>query len=138
MPAYIGSGSHECNGTKYRFVVMEKFGKDLWKLYLENNRCFPTQTAFQISIQLLDVLEYIHSKGYVHADIKGQNALLGLSRNTQNQIYLVDFGLAAHYSTKEFKIDPKKAHNGTIEYTSRDAHSGGKESFMFLKQFSYS
>ena len=72
----------------------------------------------------IDVLEYIHNRTYVHADIKGGNLLL--DRITQNQVYLVDFGLASHYSTKlEYKLDPKKAHNGTIEYTSRDAHMGG-------------
>jgi vaccinia related kinase len=36
----------------------------------------------------------------------------------------VDFGLASHYTSKEYKPDPKKMHNGTIEYTSRDAHNG--------------
>ncbi len=30
----------------------------------------------------------------------------------------------SHYTNKEFKPDPKKMHNGTIEYTSRDAHNG--------------
>jgi len=25
---------------------------------------------------------------------------------------------------KEYKADPRKAHNGTIEFTSRDAHRG--------------
>lgn len=75
----------------------------------------------------LDVLEYIHGKGYVHADIKGANILLGLSKETSNQVYLVDFGLAGHFSTaKQFTPDPKKAHDGTIEYLSRDAHKGGK------------
>lgn len=72
-------------------------------------------------------MEYIHSKGYIHADIKGANILLGASKETSNQCYLVDFGLACHYTTnKEFKPDPKKAHDGTIEYLSRDAHHGGK------------
>lgn len=76
----------------------------------------------------LDVLEYIHSKSYVHADIKGANLLLGLNKGYENQVYLVDFGLAARYPS-EFKPNPKKAHNGTIEYTSRDAHVGGNYSF---------
>lgn len=66
----------------------------------------------------------MHSKGYVHADIKGANILLGAGKSGAEQCYLVDFGLATHYSTTEYKPDPKKAHNGTIEYTSRDAHAG--------------
>lgn len=71
------------------------------------------------------MLEYIHEKGYVHADIKGSNILL--SATSQSQVYLVDFGLATHFNTdKTFKANPKKAHNGTIEYLSRDAHLGGK------------
>jgi len=47
------------------------------------------------------------------------------------QVYLVDYGLAFRYTAdnvhKKYEPDPKKAHNGTIEYTSRDAHSGASE-----------
>lgn len=69
-------------------------------------------------------MEYIHSKGYIHADIKPANILTSL--HSKKQVYLVDYGLAGHYNTKdEYKDDPKKAHNGTIEYLSRDAHRGG-------------
>lgn len=72
----------------------------------------------------LYVYEYIHECTYVHADLKGANMLLGFGKNGGSQVYLVDFGLASHYTTKDFKPDPKKMHNGTIEYTSRDAHQG--------------
>ncbi|XP_014220249.1 serine/threonine-protein kinase VRK1 [Trichogramma pretiosum] len=123
MPPFLGSGSHECNGTKYRFVVMERYGTDLWKLFLENGRRFPEHTVYKVAWQIINVLEYIHDRKYIHADIKGGNLLLDLK--SQNNVYLVDFGLASHYTTKsEYKLDPKKAHNGTIEYTSRDAHMG--------------
>ncbi|PNF22731.1 Nucleosomal histone kinase 1 [Cryptotermes secundus] len=124
MPRYLGSGSHECNGLKYRFVVMDRYGKDLWSLFLQNKRVFMLPAVLRVGLQIIDVLEYIHSKMYVHADIKGGNLLLGFQKGTENQVYLVDFGLASHYSQKEYKPDPKKAHNGTIEYTSRDAHVG--------------
>ena len=44
-------------------------------------------------------------------------------------MYLVDYGLATKYMTgsgehKEYKENPKKAHDGTIEFTSTDAHKG--------------
>lgn len=53
MPVYIGSGSHEYNGKKYRFLVMEKFGSDIWKLFLENNRKFPVTTVYQLGLQIV-------------------------------------------------------------------------------------
>ncbi|KAJ9596118.1 hypothetical protein L9F63_012702, partial [Diploptera punctata] len=124
IPRFLGSGSHEYNDQKYRFVVIDRYGKDLWSLFLENKRLFPHTTVMKIGLQVIDALEYIHSKTYVHGDIKGSNLLLGLQKGTENQVFLVDFGLASHFTEKEFKPDPKKAHNGTIEYTSRDAHLG--------------
>lgn len=53
IPVYIGSGSHEFNSTKYRFVVMERYGKDLWHKFLECGRRFPTHTVFRIAIQMV-------------------------------------------------------------------------------------
>lgn len=79
----------------------------------------------------LDALEYIHSTGYVHCDIKAANLLYGYAKGTENNLFLVDFGLVCRFSVeKEFKKDPKKAHNGTIEYTSRDLHQGGMKIYF--------
>lgn len=121
MPHFVGSGSHELEAQKHRFIVMPRFGRDIWSIFLENGKKFPLHTVYRLALQMLDVLEYIHTCTYVHADLKGANMLLdGVS-----QTFLVDFGLASHYTTnKEYKPDPKKMHNGTIEYTSRDAHNG--------------
>ncbi|KAF5304893.1 hypothetical protein FQR65_LT00777 [Abscondita terminalis] len=123
MPTYLGSGRHEIGDQVYRFVVMEKFGTDIWKLFVENNNKFPPETVFKLGVQILDVLEYIHSKGYVHADVKGANVLLGLNSEASTQVYLVDFGLCTRYSQTD-KPDAKKAHNGTLQYVSRDGHLG--------------
>lgn len=90
-------------------------------------------TKLRFSSQL-DALEYIHSKGYAHADIKGPNILLagtygdGIGRE-KSEAYLVDYGLAYRFRTgtgqhKSFVHDERRAHEGTLEYTSRDAHHG--------------
>ncbi|XP_071522031.1 serine/threonine-protein kinase VRK1-like isoform X2 [Panulirus ornatus] len=128
MPKYLGCGSFEYNKTKYRFMVMERFGLDLQKILEQHSKRFSFKTVYQVGIQILDVLEYIHSKEYIHADIKASNLLVGHKPGTENQVFLVDFGLACRYANdgehKEYKYDQRKAHDGTIEFTSRDAHIG--------------
>lgn len=126
MPKYVAFGSHERKNTKYRFLVMERFGDDLQKLFLQSKKRFSLKTVLTLGIKILHVLEYIHSKGYIHADIKGSNLLLGFGK--EDEVYLVDFGLACKYVSegkhKPYSEDPRKAHDGTIEFTSRDAHVG--------------
>ena len=43
-------------------------------------------------------------------------------------MYLVDYGLVHLYQSdgkhKPYKVDPKSKHNGTLEFTSVDAHNG--------------
>lgn len=124
MPEYISSGSHEIEQLKHRFLVLPRFGRDITKIFEENNRKFPLHTVYRVGLQILNALQYIHSCTYVHADIKGSNILLGFGKGGDERVYLLDYGLACRYNTKEFKPNPKKAHDGTIEYTSRDAHQG--------------
>ena len=77
--------------------------------------------------QVLDCLEYIHSRGFTHNDVKAANLLQGPEPASW---YLVDFGLVVKFQKgeelahKEYRADPRKAHDGTIEYLSRDAHIG--------------
>jgi vaccinia related kinase len=128
LSKYIGSGSHIHGGKKYRFLVLDKHGKDLDKLLVQCGT-FPVKTVCYLGIQILDTLEYIHNHGYVHADIKGPNLMLGNCKETENFVYLLDFGLGCRYvdgkgAHKKYVYDQRKAHAGTIEYASRDAHIG--------------
>ena len=52
MPKYIASGSHQ-KGIRYRFMVMERFGTDLQKLFEANGKKFPTKTVYQMAIRLV-------------------------------------------------------------------------------------
>ena len=52
------------------------------------------------------------------------------------QVYLVDFGLADRFNPegrhKEYREDPRRAHDGTIEFTSIDAHKGASKPTSFV------
>uniref|UniRef100_A0A3Q2ZFC9 non-specific serine/threonine protein kinase n=1 Tax=Kryptolebias marmoratus TaxID=37003 RepID=A0A3Q2ZFC9_KRYMA len=126
VPRYWGSGLHEKGGERYRFMVIDRLGTDLQKKFEECGRRFPRKLVLQLGLRLLDTLEFIHEHEYVHADVKASNLML--SHSNPNQVYLVDYGLAYRYTPegnhKEYKEDPKKCHDGTIEFTSIDAHKG--------------
>ncbi|XP_035027872.1 serine/threonine-protein kinase VRK1 isoform X3 [Hippoglossus stenolepis] len=126
IPTYWGSGLAEHNNLSYRFMAMDRLGTDLQKVCDRNAGRLKKATVLQLGRGLVDVLEYIHENEYVHADIKAANLMQ--SYRDPDKIYLADYGLSCRYSPegvhKEYKENPKKGHNGTIEYTSLDAHNG--------------
>jgi len=129
LPLLRGSGSYMHKGTEnYRFLVIDKLGKDLDKVFENGKNPFSLAQVSSITSQVVTTLEYLHSTSHTHNDIKAANLLLGPEPDSI-QIYLVDFGLCVKYSTessghKEYKPDPRKMHDGTIEYVSRDGHIG--------------
>ena len=43
--------------------------------------------------QILDRLEFMHSKNYIHRDLKPDNIMIGLGEDSVN-VFFVDFGLS--------------------------------------------
>jgi len=132
VPRYFASGSFSLKSldprhvSKLRFLVMTKLRGDLEKFFKAGAKPFPLATVLNISIQVINSLEYVHSRGYCHNDIKAQNLLIDSSGC---DIYLVDFGLACKFQDRHGfhrsgVPDERRAHDGTLEYTSRDAHKG--------------
>ncbi|KAF4362550.1 hypothetical protein F8388_011377 [Cannabis sativa] len=52
----------------------------------------PTMCLQKLAVEI----EYVHSKGFLHRDVKPDNFLMGLGRKA-NQVYIIDFGLAKRY-----------------------------------------
>ncbi|XP_003417628.1 serine/threonine-protein kinase VRK2 isoform X1 [Loxodonta africana] len=125
IPLFYGSGLTTFKGRSYRFMVMERLGVDLQTL-ADRSGTFEKSTVLQLAIRMLDVLEYIHENEYIHGDIKAANLLLGYKN--PDRVYLADYGLSYRYcpngNHKQYQENPRKGHNGTMEFTSLDAHKG--------------
>ena len=57
---------------------MELLGKSLEDIFQSQQKKFTLKTVCMVGIQMLDRLEFIHSKNIIHRDIKPDNFVLGL------------------------------------------------------------
>ena len=70
-----------------------------------------------IAVQILDRIEFIHSKNYIHRDIKPDNFLIG--KEDTNIIYLVNFGLSKKYRSTKTKNHVRFNNTGRLTGTLR-------------------
>ena len=80
---------------EYIILIEKLLGKSLDHLFLDSSKNFTLSDICQIAIQSINRLEYVHSKGIIHCDIKPENFAIGLK--DPNVIYLIDFGLCQDY-----------------------------------------
>ena len=73
---------------------------------------------------MIQIIEFIHSKQFIHRDIKPDNFLMG--KKIPNKVYIVYFGLAKRFFSKEGHIPYKeqKSLTGTARYASINTHLG--------------
>ena len=74
----------------YNILVEPLLGDSLYALYLTLKKKFTLKDICLIAIQTLERIEFIHSKGYLHGDIKPENFVVG--KDDQRIIYIIDFG----------------------------------------------
>ena len=79
---------------------MDLLGKSLDELRQANGGKFSLKTTLLLFDQLLRRFEDIHSKGYIHRDVKPENLLIGLHGNAKHVVHVIDFGIAKLFVDK--------------------------------------
>ncbi|XP_030374277.1 casein kinase I-like [Scaptodrosophila lebanonensis] len=117
--------------TKNKMLVIDLLGPSLEDLFNYCKRHFTVQTVVMLTIQMICRLEYVHSKCFIHRDIKPDNFLMGIGSN-YNNLFLIDFGLAKRYCDPKSRIHivccEKQSFAGTARYASINTHLGNQQS----------
>ena len=112
-------------------MVMQLLGKSLESiLHTLPSKKMSIKTVCMISFQAISIIEHVHSKNFIHRDIKPDNFAVG--EDMTSVLYLIDFGLAKTFidptTKKQIPMRDGKKLTGTARYASINALMGIEQS----------
>jgi len=111
----------------YNIMVMDLQGPSLDDRFSVCGRKFTLKTVLMLAEQMIDRIEYVHSRGVLHRDIKPHNFLMGRG-DEKHRVFIMDFGLAKRYKDsqtgKHIPCSERSGVTGTVRYASLNVHAG--------------
>ncbi|MGW0765994.1 Stk1 family PASTA domain-containing Ser/Thr kinase [Streptomyces sp. NPDC002676] len=118
--AVYDTGEDYIDGVSIPYIVMEYVDGSTLRELLHSGRKLLPERSMEMTVGILQGLEYAHRNGIVHRDIKPANVML--TRN--GQVKVMDFGIARAMGDSGMTMTQTAAVIGTAQYLSPEQAKG--------------
>ncbi|MET8557485.1 Stk1 family PASTA domain-containing Ser/Thr kinase [Streptomyces sp. NPDC004959] len=118
--AVYDTGEDYVDGVSIPYIVMEYVDGSTLRELLHSGRKLLPERSMEMTIGILQALEYSHRAGIVHRDIKPANVML----TRTGQVKVMDFGIARAMGDSGMTMTQTAAVIGTAQYLSPEQAQG--------------
>ncbi|MEW2401673.1 Stk1 family PASTA domain-containing Ser/Thr kinase [Streptomyces sp. NPDC046862] len=118
--AVYDTGEDYIDGVSIPYIVMEYVDGSTLRELLHSGRKLLPERSMEMTIGILQGLEYAHRNGIVHRDIKPANVML----TRTGQVKVMDFGIARAMGDSGMTMTQTAAVIGTAQYLSPEQAKG--------------
>jgi len=118
--AVYDTGEDYLDGVSIPYIVMEYVDGSTLRELLHSGRKLLPERSMEMTVGILQGLEYAHRSGIVHRDIKPANVML----TRTGQVKVMDFGIARAMGDSGMTMTQTSAVIGTAQYLSPEQAKG--------------